>query len=90
MINNPKLIEKIKSKIRNTTKEQLDKAIKEVDKEYYTTYEYNAIIDDEYPEVDFIFNEYNDFYLHNNKATSLLGRILKNRKNSKKTELEAA
>ena len=26
MINNPKLIEKIKSKIRNTTKEQLEQA----------------------------------------------------------------
>lgn len=90
MVNDPKLIEKINSKIRNTTKEQLDQAIKEVDDEFYTIYEYSTIINDEYQEVYFVFNEYNDFYLHTNKQKSLLDRISKSRKNSKGTELEAA
>lgn len=33
MINNPKLIEKIKKQIKNTTKEQLQKAIELIKKE---------------------------------------------------------
>lgn len=87
MINNPKLIERIKSKIRNTTKEQLDQAIKEVDEEFYTTYEYNTIVNDEYQEVYYVFFEYNDFYLHTTRTTSLSDRTSKN---SRRTELEAA
>ena len=34
MINNPKLIKEILDKINNNSKEDLDKAIKEVDKEF--------------------------------------------------------
>ena len=71
MINNPKLIEKIKYKIRNTTKEQLEQAIKQADKEFIDIYEYRSdIIIDEHDEMYTLFDEYNDFYLHitnNNK-----------------------
>lgn len=71
MINNPKLIEKIKYKIRNTTKEQLEQAIKQADKEFRDIYEYRSdIIIDEHDEMYTLFDEYNDFYLHitnNNK-----------------------
>lgn len=71
MINNPKLIEKIKCKIRNTTKEQLEQAIKQADKEFRDIYEYRSdIIIDEHDEMYTLFDEYNDFYLHitnNNK-----------------------
>ncbi len=33
MINNPKILEKLLEKIRNTTKEQLEQAIKNLNKE---------------------------------------------------------
>lgn len=67
MINNPKLIEKIKNKIRRTTKEQLEQAIKQVDKEIDDMYEYNDIIVNEYEGIYIIPKEYNDFYLHISK-----------------------
>lgn len=50
MINNPKLIEKIKRKIKNTTKEQLNQAIREVDEEYCAIYGHDTIISNEYEE----------------------------------------
>ncbi len=68
MINNPKLIEKIKSKIRNTTKEQLEQAIKKTDEEFNDIYEYKDIIVNEYEEMYIDFTtEYNNFYLHISK-----------------------
>ena len=78
MINNPKLIKKIKERIRNTSKEQLDRAFREVDKEFYGIYKYN---NGENEIIYFDYNDYNVFYLHKTRT---------NRQRNNMEELEAA
>lgn len=69
MINNPKDIEEVLKELENITLEELDDAIKKVDKEYmeieYETEEiYNIKVKENY----YLNEDYYDFYLHMSKG----------------------
>lgn len=88
MINNPKLIEKIKEQIMNTTKEQLEEAILKTEEEFIEVIEYSQVIEEQKDEVYLIGEKYDYFYLHNNSTSSFLAKLLINRKKRKEKELE--
>ncbi len=69
MINNPKDIEEVLKQLENITLEELDEAIKNVDKEYMEIeYEIEEIYNIKVKE-NYYFNEdYYDFYLHISKG----------------------
>lgn len=83
MINNPKLIEKIKKQIKNTTKEQLQEAIKLADEEYN---EQNNNIKIEETSTYYVEERYTVFNVHRNKTSRILNIFRKN----KEKELEEA
>lgn len=87
MINNPKLIEKIKQQLRNTTREQLEKAIKLVDEEYNTKIKLSEV---EYKNIYSTNNEYSTFSVHKNRTNSLFNVFLKNKYKEEKNEWRAA
>ncbi len=65
MINNPKDIEELLSDLEKITLEELDEAIKNVDREYMEMDNENEEIYDIKKEEKYYFNEdYYDFYLH--------------------------
>ena len=65
MINNPKDIEELLSELEKITLEELDEAIKNVDREYMEMDNESEEIYDIKKEEKYYFNEdYYDFYLH--------------------------
>lgn len=74
MINNPNLIEEIKKQLRNTTREQLDQAMKLVDEEYDLKIEF------EYEQVYSISNDYSVFSVHKKKPSNILSILFGNKK----------
>ncbi len=65
MINNPKHIEEILKKLEKITLEELDEAIKSVDKEYMEIdYENDEMYNTENEKVYYLSEDYYDFYLH--------------------------
>lgn len=74
MINNPKDIEELLSDLEKITLEELDEAIKNVDREYMEMDNESEEIYDIKKEEKYYFNEdYYDFYLHKseNKTASI-------------------
>lgn len=84
MINNPEIINRIKEQLRNTTKEQLQRAIN------LTDLQYNQEMNLEDNNIYTIKEEYMAFGVHRKRGNSLLNIFSKNRKREEKTELEAA
>ncbi len=65
MINNPKDIEEVLKELENITLEELDEAIKNVDKEYMEiNYEIEEIYDMRNEGNYYLNEDYYDFYLH--------------------------
>lgn len=91
MINNPKIIEEIKQKLKKTTKEQLKKAIELVDNEYEEYNEYIQSVDIQNNNVYIAGEEYKIFSVHKRKTRRKLFNIFsKNDIKKENLELEAA
>lgn len=95
MINNPKLIESIKKKIKNVSFKDLDLAIKRADEEFEKwEIEYKEIKNIEYNSNEnsllLIDNEdYFEFYLHKNSTSNFITRLFTKQQKTKKIEVAA-
>lgn len=88
MLNNPKIIERIKEDLRNTTKEQIMKAIEIVEKKYNEYVVEEQCIEINNNEVYTMENEYYIFPIHKSRTSRFLNIFHKKERNDK--ELEAA
>lgn len=86
MINNPKLIQKIKEELKNTTKEQLEQAMELVDEEIYQNSRMEQTIEFEDNNLYCIEEKYTLFIVVHKKKT----RRLFNKDKEYKKVLEAA
>lgn len=69
MINNPKLIQKIKEELKNTTKKQLEQAMELVDEEFYENSGMEQIIEFEDDDLYCIEEKYTLFIVVHKKRT---------------------
>lgn len=91
MINNPKIIEEIKQKLKNTTKEQLKKAIELVDNEFKEYNEYIQSVNIENNNVCIVGEEYKIFSVHKRRTRrKLFNFFSKDNIEEKSLESEAA
>jgi len=79
MTNNPKIIERIKKQIKNTTKEQLQKAIRLTDEEYNEYNGKNKEIQLENNNICCIEEKYTIFNVHKKKTSHVLNIFRKNK-----------